>query len=127
MLQILRKMSEFRSKLPKFYKASFISLSLPGIVEPLVLLDFIPLRLFDTDNSHHAHGNQENKNANADNGGGSSNSSSIISLADRDWHSSFVDFCTAAEDPDKMDTDQGQNLNQGVNDNSDDTLLPRVS
>jgi hypothetical protein len=44
----MRRLTEFRQKLPSRYKAAFISLSLPSILEPLVLLDILPLRLLDS-------------------------------------------------------------------------------
>jgi hypothetical protein len=48
---ILNKLHVFRTEQPDRYRTSYINLSLPGLLEPLILLDILSINIFSTKNN----------------------------------------------------------------------------
>ena len=67
---VIYQFSEMRKIDPEKYKSAYLSLSLPGILEPLVLLDFLGVRLGEEG----------------------------LVLSERRWHESLREFCVTADE-----------------------------
>eukprot|EP01034_Spumella_vulgaris_P023954 gene23954-30238_t len=127
MREIVTKLTAFREAYPDKYRSAFISLSLPDVLEPLLLFDVLGCSstVFALSGANSA--SIESHSDEMGSAPSVSSQSGLFAISEREWHESLREFSASSGDGGDVDSsEQADATVESLVQEGDSNLLPKL-